>query len=88
MANLMGSCGTCNFQKGHKTVAEFRKYIFRGISDTVNKSFDQLAKVERFIENDDITDIEEVLVQVKKAIEEKMKSGKVQFFFEKVQKTE
>ncbi len=80
--NLAASCKECRKLKGHKTLEEFRAWIFDCITLPLDKAFDMLDKVSYLIESSDVQRIEQVLASAKIRLKRFIEEDKVVFYFE------
>lgn len=84
--NLVVACRQCNGQKRHKTVDEFRDFIFDSIAAGLHKTLDYLAKTERFIGDNDILEIEQGVAGLGLLLERKRQSQSIEFYFERLER--
>ncbi len=83
--NLMPACKLCLKQKGHMTLEEFRTFVLGSIAVFVNKTFDEIEKVGRFLSKEDRGEIEGGLVEVNRLLK-RMTQGNVEFYFEELER--
>lgn len=82
--NLVASCKVCAKLKGHKTLEEFRAFIFDSIALLLDKSFEALDKVEHLIDPHDLREVERVLIASKVRLKRFVEQRKVVFYFEQI----
>lgn len=85
LENLMPACKLCLKQKGHQTLEEFRGFVLNSVSLIVNKTFDEVEKVGRFLSAEDRSQIEHGLVEVNRTLK-RMTQGNVEFYFEELER--
>jgi len=80
--NLAASCKECAKLKRHKTLEEFRGWIFECITVPLDKAFEVLDKVEHLMDANDLREVERVLIASKVRLKRFTEQRKVVFYFE------
>lgn len=80
--NLAACCKPCLKLKGHKTLEEFRAFIFDSVALLIDKAFDETNKVAHLMAPNDAQEVEHVLVAAKVRLKRLAEQRRVVFFFE------
>lgn len=80
--NLAACCKACAKLKRHKTLEEFRGWIFECITEHLDKAFEVLDKVEHLMDANDLREVERVLIASKVRLKRFAEQRKVVFYFE------
>lgn len=80
--NLAACCKPCLKLKGHKTLEEFRTFIFGSIALLIDKAFDKVDKVSHLMAPNDDQEVESVLVAAKVRLKKLAEQRRVVFYFE------
>lgn len=80
--NLAACCKPCLKLKGHKTLEEFRAFIFDSVAVMIDKAFDEVDKVSPLMAPNDNQEVERVLVAAKVRLKRLAEQRRVVFYFE------
>jgi hypothetical protein len=78
--NLLAACKPCIKLKGHKSIEEFRAYVFENIVELIDKAWDAYQKTGHLMNDQVGEEVRAILQLAKRSLRKKALANELTFF--------